>query len=378
MIYLDNAGSTRSDEEILASFLKDEEENFANPSANHSFGKMLGLKVDKAKKELLKLFNLSDSEYEVIFTSGVTEANNLFILGSARANKNRGNEIITSKVEHKAGLNPVKRLEEEGFVAHYVGINEDADLDYDYLESKINDKTILISIMGVNNETGGVFDLKRINEMRKKYPKVIFYTDLAQAVYKEKIDYSEFDAFSFSAYKNYGIKGIGALIKKKKIKMESLVYGGGQEYGYRSGTQSFPLINCLLNTERIAKEGFEKNYKNALEVSSYLISRLENELSDEVIMNLPKKRSPYIVNFSLKSKKASVVVEALSNEEIYVSTKSSCNDKSCEISHVILEYFKDLKRASNSIRISFSKHSTKEEVDIFVDTLKKILSTIRG
>lgn len=378
MIYFDNAGSTKSDEEILASFLEDEKNNFANPSAKHGFGELLGSKLDKIKKELLKLFNLKDSEYEVIFTSGVTEANNLFLLGYSRANKNKGNEIITTKVEHKASLFPCKELEKEGFDLHYVGINEELDLDYKELESFISPNTILISIMGVNNETGGVFDLKRINELRKKYPKIVFYTDLAQAVFKEKVDYSQFDAFSFSAYKNYGIKGIGALVKKKKIKLESLVYGGGQEYGYRSGTQSYPLIHSLLNSEVKAKNEFEKNYKNIEEVSNYLINRLKNELSEEIILNLPKQRSPYIVNFSLLNKKASVVVEALSNEEIYVSTKSACNDKFCEESHVILEYFKDAKRASNSIRISFSKHSTKEEVDEFIETLKRIIKQVKG
>ena len=375
MIYFDNASSTRPLKECLDAFYVSSSESFYNPNSIHAPAMKLFNEINRIKENCLKKLKL-DSTYEVIFTSGASESNNLAILGYALKNRNRGNKVITSKIEHESVLEVFKYLEKIGFNVTYLNVNQNGEIDIDEFKEAIDKNTILVSIMGVNNEVGNVLNIKEIKEVIKAYPKCVLHSDLAQTLGKEKFDFSLLDMFTISAHKIYGIKGIGALIKKKKVMLEPLIHGGGQENGLRSGTLDYSSIVSFNVSLNYTIDHFEENYKKVKDLQTYLL----NELSkiDEVSINNFKKSCPYIVNFSLKRKKASVVVEALSNKEIYVSSVSACNSKKEGASYVLLALNKSESDAHNSIRLSLSKDNILEECKIFIETLKEILEKIRG
>ena len=375
MIYFDNAGSTRVDDRVLDEFILDNKKYYANPSSSHYLGLELSNKIEKIKKEILESLSLSYSLYDVIFTSGTTESNNLAIKGYVEANKNRGNHLITSKVEHPSVLNIFKELEKEGYKVTYLDVDIDGNVDLKTLKEVVGKNTILVSLMGVNNETGTILNLSKVKEIIKDFPKIVFHSDLAQVLGKIDFNYKLFDLMSISGYKVYGIKGIGALIKQKKINLKPQIIGGEQQNNLRSGTLPYPLIASLANAIKLAKLEKKKSYEIVLKIHDYLA----NELSkiDGIKVNLGKNSSPYILNFSLLHKKASVVSEALSNKEIYVSTKSSCESKINESSYVIYEFNHDESNARNSIRLSFSKYNTLEEAETFIKELKEILTKIK-
>lgn len=375
MIYFDNAGSTKVDDRVLDEFILDNKKYYANPSSSHFLGLELSNKIEKIKKEILESLSLSYSLYDVIFTSGTTESNNLAVKGYVEANKSRGNHLITSKVEHPSVLNVFKELEEEGYQVTYLDVDIDGNLDLETLKKVVSKNTILVSLMGVNNETGTILNLKSVKEIIKNYPKIVFHSDLAQAVGKIDSDYKLYDLLSISGYKVYGIKGIGVLIKQKKINLKPQIIGGEQQNDLRSGTLPYPLIASLGNAIKLAKIEKKKNYETVLKIHNYLASELSK--IEGIKVNLGKNFSPYILNFSLSHKKASVVSEALSNKEIYVSTKSSCESKINESSYVIYEFNHNEKDARNSIRLSFSKYNTLEEAETFVKELKLVLSQIK-
>ncbi len=376
MIYFDNAGSTLVDEEVLSLFIKEAKENFANPSSNHGFGQRLAHNIENFKLEILKSLKLDSKLYDVIFTSGVTEANNLAIQGVAHQYKKRGNHLITSKIEHPSVLNVFKKLENEGFKVSYIDVDNYGNLNLEELKNCLSKETILISFLKVNNETGSILNLNEVKELIKDYRTTFFHSDLAQSVGKIDENYSLFDLMSISSYKLYGLKGIGCLIKKKNIILEPLFYGGGQENGFRSGTMDYPLISSFSFTLKKAIKDLKTNYKHVQEINNYLITELKK--IEQIEVHDLKNKSPYILNFSFKnSYSASVVVEALSNKEIYVSTTSSCASKLHRASYVIEELTSDTYQAINSIRLSFSKYNTIEEAKTFISELKNILSSIR-
>lgn len=375
MIYFDNAGSTKVDDRVLDEFILDNKKYYANPSSSHFLGLELSNKIEKIKKEILESLSLSYTLYDVIFTSGTTESNNLAIKGYVEANKSRGNHLITSKIEHPSVLNVFKKLEEEGYQVTYLDVDIDGNIDLETLKKVVSKNTILVSLMGVNNETGTILNLKSVKEIIKNYPKIVFHSDLAQVVGKIDFDFKLCDLLSISGYKVYGIKGIGCLIKQKKINLKPQIIGGEQQNDLRSGTLPYPLIASLGNAIKLAKVEKKKCYETVLKIHDYLVSELSR--IEEIKVNLGKNFSPYILNFSLLHKKASVVSEALSNKEIYVSTKSSCESKINESSYVIYEFNHNEKDARNSIRLSFSKYNTLEEAETFIKELKLVLSQIK-
>lgn len=379
MIYLDNAGSTIVDEEVLKLFIEDNTNNFANPSSLNGFGMKENYDIVNYKRDILNILKLNPSTYDVIFTSGATESNNLAILGYARKNKNKGKHLITSKIEHPSVLNVFKELEKEGFDVTYLDIKEDGTIDLDYFKSILRDETILVSLMYVNNECGCVLNLEEIKDIINKSnnKKIVFHSDLAQTLGKEKVNCSLFDMLTISSYKIHGIKGIGALIKKRNIELEPLVYGGGQEFNLRSGTLSYPLIHSFAFIVKKYTKDFEKNYAYVQSLYNFTFDEL-NKINGIKVHDKFKRHCPFIINFSTTSKESSIVVEALSNKEIYVSTKSSCSSKLKVISHVIYELTKNENEATNSIRISFSKYNTIDEISVFINSLKEILNNIKG
>ena len=349
VIYLDNAATSKVHPEVLDSYNQITLKYFANPSSIHFLGQESHRLLEKSREQILNLFKLT--HHEVIFTSGATEANNLAIKGYAFANKGRGNHIITSATEHPSVLNTVKQLENYGFEVTILPVNKQGVVEVNSLKEAIKDKTILVSIMSVNNETGAINPIKEIGELLKNYPKIAFHVDMTQAIGKVDIPLENIDMFSFAGHKIHGLLGSGALIKEKKIILEPLNSGGGQENNLRSGTNTVALSASLAKALRLAIKGQQENYQKVSNLRDYLLSYLKDN-PDLYNINSYSLDNPYILNFSLINHKASVVVEALSNKGIMVSSLSACHSKYEDYSYVVYAMNQDMKLAHNTIRVS--------------------------
>ena len=377
MIYFDNASTTKVRQSVLDVYNKTHLDYFANPSSIHKEGQKSFYLFNRTKEEILKIFNLKDSE--VIYLSGATEANNLAIKGVALRYKNRGNHIITSIYEHPSVIEAFKQLEKEfGFKVTFLSPNKNGIIDKEMVESSLTSETILVSLMAVNNEIGAINPIEEISNLLEKYPKVIFHVDACQAIGKleKEINYSKVDLLTISGHKIHGLVGFGALIKKKKIDFVPLLSGGGQEYGYRSGTEDLANACALLEALKCSIKEERANHLHVNELANKIISYL-NEHPDLYELNLPEPINPYIINFSTITKKGSVVVEALSNNDIMVSSTSACHSSKEKGSYVVKSLGKDDKISNNTIRVSLDYTNNMEEVDIFISTLDKIIGEIR-
>ena len=374
IIYLDNAATSKVHPEVLESFNQITLKYFANPSSIHALGQEAQRLLEKSREQILNLFNLK--HHEVIFTSGATEANNLAIKGYAFANKGRGNHIITTAIEHPSVLNTVKQLEKYGFEVTILPVNEKGIIEVNSLTSAIKDDTILVSIMSVNNETGAINPIKEVGEILKDYPKIAFHVDMTQAIGKIDIALDNIDMFSFAGHKIHGLLGSGALIKEKKIILEPLNNGGGQENNLRSGTNTLALSASLAKALRLAINMQKENYEKVSRLRDYLLSYLKDN-PDKYHLNSFDLDNPYIVNFSLLEHKASVVVEALSNKGIMVSSLSACHSKNEDYSYVVYAMHQDMKLAHNTIRVSFSYENTVDDVNALIRGLKQIVKEIK-
>ena len=374
IIYLDNAATSKVYKEVLESFNQITLKYFANPSSIHSLGQESHRLLEKSREQILNLLGLT--HHEVIFTSGATEANNLAIKGYALANKSRGNHIITSATEHPSVLNTVKQLEKYGFEITILPVNEKGAIEVNSLKSALKDETILVSIMAVNNEVGVINPIKEIGEILKDYPKIAFHVDMVQAIGKVNVPLENVDMLSFAGHKIHGLLGSGALIKDKKIILESQNNGGGQENGLRSGTNTLALSASLAKALRLAIKGQEENYQKVSNLRDNLLSYLKDN-PDLYQINSYSLDNPYIVNFSLLQHKASVVVEALSNKGIMVSSLSACHSKHEDYSYVIYAMNQNMKLAHNTIRVSFSYENTVDDVNALIRGLKQITKEIK-
>lgn len=377
IIYFDNASKTKPFKEVLDLYKEISETYFANPSSIHALGSRNLRMLDKSKEELLRLLKLNT--HQVIYVSSATEANNLAIKGYALKYKNRGNHIITSAYEHASVLETCKQLEEVfGFEVTYLYPNEDGIITVDEISKNLKKETILVSIMEVNNEIGAINPISDIAKLLKDYPKIALHVDAAQSLGKMKTltNYQDVDLLTISSHKLHGLIGVGALIKKKNISLLPLLSGGGQEYGFRSGTNDLALSLCLTKAVSLSLLKQKENYDHVLQISKPLIEFLKNN-GDLFEINIPKELNPYIINFSTKTKKSSVVVEALSNQNIMVSSISACHSSKEKGSYVVKSLGKSEEVSRNTIRVSFSYENTAEEVEIFIETLKTIIGAIR-
>ena len=367
-IYLDNAATTIPSKEVVALYNEIEINHFGNSGSIHKLGVDSLNYLSKARESILNSFGVKG--YKVYFTGSSTEANNLALKGFARKYSSRGKHLITSNIEHPSVLECYKQLENEGFEVTYLKVNSEGVVDPKDLEDAMRKDTILVSIMGTNNEIGSINKVKELAAIVHKNPKAVFHVDTTQDVGKTKLDYNDIDMFVVSSHKIHGLKGSGALIAKQTISFEPVISGGGQEEGYRSGTVSVALACALA---KAIKNSFP--IKNMQEKRDFLVENLKK--IPGISMNSSINCSPYIVNFSLTEKKAAVVVEALSNKGIYVSSVSACHSKGEAFSYVVAALGKNDKLAHNTIRVSMSKETTIEELEVFVKELKNILETIK-
>ena len=374
IIYLDNAATAKVDPEVLDSYNQITLKYFANPSSIHSLGQEASRLLDKSREQILNVLKLT--HHEVIFTSGATEANNLAIKGYCFANRTRGNHIITSASEHPSVLNTVLELKDFGYEVTVLPVNEKGAVEVKTLKEAIKDNTILVSLMMVNNETGAINPIKEVGEYLKKFPKIAFHVDMVQAMGKLPLDFENIDMFSVAGHKIHGLLGSGLLVKEKKIIIKAINNGGGQENNLRSGTNTLALSASLAKAIRIATANQAKDYEHVKVLSKRLLDYLKDN-QDKYLINSHFEENPYIVNFSLRNHKASVVVEALSNRGIMVSSLSACHAKHEDYSAVVYAMTNDLNIAHNTIRVSFGRDNTIEEVEALIKNLESIIKEIK-
>ena len=370
-IYLDNAATTKVNDEVVALFVESEKENFGNPNSIHALGIKNAKNLQIARDSIIDSFKTK--KHKVIFTSSSTEANNLAIKGYCLNYQNRGKHIITTNIEHPSVLECFKQLKDKfGFEVTILPVNSKGIVTAEQVKEVMRKDTILVSIMALNNEIGSINPIKEIAEVVHQFPKANLHVDTTQAIGKLNLDYSNIDMFVVSAHKIHGLKGSGALIYKSSLSFLPLLSGGGQEEGFRSSTVSVSNAKAIALAIKLA---LKEDNKPIYELRDKLIEGLKQIPGIE--LNSDEDCSPYIVNFSLLEKKASVVVEDLSNKGIYISSVSACNSKKEASSYVVEALGKSEKLAKNTLRVSFSKDNTLEDVETFLVELKKTLESIR-
>ena len=296
-VYLDYSATTPVKDEVLQAMIPYFTENFGNPSSLYSSGLNSKKAIDNARKQLAELINASPDE--IVFTGSGTEADNWVLQGVADAmrKKGKGNHIITTKIEHHAILHTCEYLQTQGFEVTYLDVEPDGRIDPAKLEKAITDKTILVSIMLVNNEVGTIQDIRELAGIAKRR-KILFHTDAVQALGNVPIDVNVLgvDFLSMSAHKIYGPKGMGALYIRKGNRLSNFIHGGAQEMGKRAGTENLPGIVGFGKAAEIAKRDFEKHVKHSQEMRDYLLSRITEEIPDVEINGTMKYRHPGNLN----------------------------------------------------------------------------------
>lgn len=369
-VYLDYAATTFVNQEVLNTFLE-ETKYIGNPNSLHKLGSIINKRIEENTNFIANLFNIKKNE--IIYTSGASESNNLALKGVC-LNKKQGH-IITTRFEHSSVIATLNYLETLGFEVDFVETNEFGIVTTDNLEKLIRDDTILISIAGVNSEIGILEPVEDIGLfLKEKYPNIIFHADLTQAIGKIKLDFTNLDLISISSHKIFGIKGIGLLIKKENIKLTPLIHGGKSTTIYRSGTPQSELIASLKKALEIVYQDIDKKYEYVYSINNNVKNFLANY--ENIKINSNKYSIPYILNFSFLGVNSDYFQELMSNNHIYLSTKTACSIS--KISESILSLTGDLERSKTSIRISFSYLTTKEEIDYFKEVFDKIYKEIKN
>lgn len=370
-IYLDNAATTPIFPEILNNFQKWGKEFFGNPSSIHSDGQKSRLLIDECRRYISSLFQCN--EEEIIFTSCATESNNTIIKGLAEKYPEK-NEIIVSPIEHKSVLNPIKYLARRGLKVKFLPVDKNGIVDIEALEKWISNKTLFVSVMHGNNETGVLQDVKRINEVCKE-KECIFFSDIVQSFLKEEIP--DMDFFSVSGHKIHAPKGIGFFKRNKNIDFEPLIHGGGQEFGLRSGTENVLFIKALKEAISTWLENKSKYISYLKNLKNYFIELLHQELPGEEVVSENVKTLPHIVTVIFKDIDAQSMVMALNSRGISVSSGSACSSGTPTPSHVLLAYGYSSEEALRAVRFSFSIFNTKDEIQQTIKTIKNIKENLK-
>jgi len=370
--YLDNSATTKVSENAAKKAMQLMCETFGNPSSLHSFGFEAEKELSAARENIASL--IGAKENEIYFTSGGTEANNLALMGTAEAKKRAGNKIIVTAIEHSSVLDTAKHLEALGYEVEFIYPKDKNGFDIKDFENAIDEKTILVSVMMTNNETGLMPPVSKIPAIiKRKGSPALFHIDAVQALGKENINVVSLkcDLMSISAHKIHGPKGVGALYIKKGVRVLPRTFGGKQENSLRPGTEALPLIGAFSVAASEVKV-FE-NYDKISKLNIYLRQKLA-DLSD-IIINSPDDASPYILNFSAKGIRSETMLHHLSGYGVYVSSGSACSKGGK--SHVLSALNIDDDLADSAIRVSFSKESTKEDVDALLEALELGLNTLQ-
>lgn len=376
-VYLDHAATTYTDKEVLKEMMPFFTESFGNPSSIHSYGREAKKHIDIARNRVAKA--LGALPEEIYFTAGGSESDNWAIRGIAYANKNKGKHIITSKIEHHALLHTCESLEKEGFKVTYLPVDSFGMIDIEGLKKAITDETILISIMYANNEIGTIQPIEEIGKIAKD-KKIYFHTDAVQAIGNIKINVKEqnIDTLSLSAHKFYGPKGIGALYIRKGIKIENLIYGGGQEKGKRAGTENVPGIVGLGKAIEKATENIDEYNYRIINLRDRLIKGVIERIPYTVLNGHPEKRLPGNASFCFQYIEGESLLLNLDLKGIAGSSGSACTSGSLDPSHVLLAIGLPHEIAHGSLRLTIGDVNTEEDIDYVLEVLPDIVEKLRN
>ncbi len=377
-LYLDYQATTPTDPRVVEAMLPYFTEKFGNPhSRNHHHGWEAEEAVEKARAQVAKLINAD--EREIVFTSGATESNNLAIAGVARFYKDKKNHIITCVTEHKCVLDTCRHLEQEGFEVTYLPVQQNGLIDLELLKKTITPKTLLVSIMAVNNEIGVIQPLKEIGEICRANH-VFFHTDCAQAYGKIPLDVEDMkiDLMSISGHKIYGPKGIGALFvrRRPRIRLVALIHGGGQERGMRSGTLPTPLCVALGEAAAIAAREMDSENERLTKLRDRFYERITSRLSEVYLNGDLKHRIPGNLNISFAFVEGEGLMMGI--KDLSVSSGSACTSASLEPSYVLRALGVEEELAHTSLRIGFGRFTTEAEVDYAADRIVEAVQRLRA
>lgn len=377
VIYLDHAATTPMSNEVYREMIEACGNIYGNSSSLYSVGREANQALENARAKIAKAIGAEPSE--IYFTSGGTEADNWAIKGIAKANRAKGNHIITSAIEHPAVLESCKALEKEGFRVTYIPVDEKGVVKYAELIKAISPDTTLISIMSANNEVGTIQPIRAIAELAKAN-NIVFHTDAVQAIGAIDFNVKEMniDAMSISAHKFYGPKGIGALYVRKGVRIDKFMNGGEQEKNRRAGTVNVPAAVGFGKAIEIAVAELEENNKNLRSIRRYFLKKVSEAIHNISLNGHPTQRLANNASISFEGVEGEAVLMMLDREGIYVSTGSACASGSLEPSHVLMAMGLDAEVAHSTIRFTFGKSNTKEEIDGMVETLRKVVKKLRS
>lgn len=366
MIYLDNSATTKTKKEVLDTFVQVSERFYGNPASLHRLGNDAEDLLEGARSQIREALNME----QVVFTSGGTESNTLALVGTARAYKHRGNHIITAATEHSSVLSNLKALEKEGFEVTVLGVDGAGQIDLKELEDALRSDTILVSLMHVNNEIGTVHPIEEVRKMLQGR-RIFFHVDAAQSIGKIALPKEAMpDLLTVSAHKIHGLKGSG-ILAFNQLRPEAVQHGGGQEFGIRSGTVSVPQAAAMARALRMAEPNTDFSRWN-LELRSFFM-----ELPEVKIVS-PDHAASHILSVSVKSVKGEILVSALQEESVIVSTSSACSSKSKATSHVIDAIGLPREYKEGVMRISFGAYTSEQDIKQLKKAFLKVYHLIKG
>ncbi|SER91212.1 cysteine desulfurase family protein [Psychrobacillus sp. OK032] len=376
MIYFDNSATTKVHPEVMTTFVAVNEKFWANPASIHEFGHQTNELLQTARKQVAEILHTSSDK--IYFTSGGTESNNLAIFGLASKYKNRGRHVLVSEIEHPSILEAAKQLNKNGFEVEWIPVNSDGVIIVDAVKSLLRDDTVLVSVMHVNNETGAIQPIQELSAYIRNNSRAVIHVDAVQSFGKLPVNFGELDvdAITISSHKIHGLKGSGLLALKKFIEVEPLLFGGGQEFGIRSGTTPVPLAVCTAKAVRLAHDHLQENANKMKEMTDELIPYLKSFHAIKVIS--PSNRAPHIVSFSVRKIKGEVLINALQQKNVIVSTSSACSSRQIKTSHVLKAMHIQDEYIKGVIRLSFSSLNTQDEINQFKKIFTNVMNVIKG
>ncbi len=376
MIYLDNSATTKPFPEVIESYTAVAANYFGNPSSIHRLGMEAEKLLMQARAQIAAILEVKQSE--IYFTSGGTEGNNMALKGVSSFYKTRGKHIITTRIEHDSIKRVMEQLEQDGFTITYLPVDEQGFVAVDDIKKHIQNDTILVSIMHVNNETGAIQPIAAIGELLKQYPKILFHVDGVQAVGKTPFSFKDhhIDLYTMSAHKFHGLKGNGILYAKEGLPLSPLLAGGGQERNMRSGTENVAGAVSTAKALRMQMENYKMHFSKMQELNKFIRKQLES--MDGTLVHSPVHSVPHIINFSAEGIKAEVLIHALEEKGIFISTTSACSSKTNTVSKTLLAMGVPEHIAESSFRISLAYENNKKELEEAMTVLKETIHWLRG
>lgn len=373
-VYFDNSATTKPYEEVIESIADTMRNYYGNPSSAHKLGLKAESKMNESRETIAKTINCSKDE--IVFTSGGSESNNFLIKGFVK----EGSHVITTDIEHPSVINMCQELESLGVNLTYLKVDNQGRISLEELEQAISKDTQIITIMHVNNEIGSIQDIEKIGKLiKEKSSRVKFHVDAVQSYGKYKIDVQKckIDLLSASGHKIHGPRGIGFAYVRKGLVPKPLIFGGGQERSFRSGTENLASMVGFAKAAELIYKNRQENFDKVSELKKYFIDKLNGFENIKINSPLSELFSPYILNVSFIGVRAEVLLHLLEEGGVYVSTGSACSSKDTKDSHVLKAVGLKDNEIKGTIRFSFSRENTKEEVDHAIDILERSLKFLR-